>query len=216
MFVIAIETELNSLASCAETNVMTRNGYQIITENEVFFVSRERFLTKYKGNLYLTPGKGERLLTFSEASLLRDSVIRLENRRLIKVKGSNRSEIFTRDGADYHIVMPSSDVEINAERIRCEYRGNNSNIKIVTKSSSIDATASHSTFDIHADETTLTMYVSGCFVDLCGKNLEVMIIGSNNTICGITDDITVFSRGRKNTFFKKHEAPTEDPVKIRI
>lgn len=73
-----------------------------------------------------------------------------------------------------------------------------------------------STFDIHADETTLTMYVSGCFVDLCGKNLEVMIIGSNNTICGITDDITVFSRGRKNTFFKKHEAPTEDPVKIRI
>ena len=51
MFVIAIETELNSLASCAETNVMTRNGYQIITEHEAFFVSKERFLNKYKGNL---------------------------------------------------------------------------------------------------------------------------------------------------------------------
>ena len=213
MFVIAIETQLNSLASCAETNVMTRSGYQIITEHEVFFVSKERFLNKYKGNLYMTPGTKDRLLSFDEACVLRDSIVRLENQKLVKVKGTHRNEVFSKDGANYSLSLPASDVEINAKGIRCEYNGNNSNIRIVTENSSIDATASNSTFDITADDTAITMYISGCFVELSGTNLEVMIIGSNNTICGVSDGITVFSRGKKNEFRKKDEAPVEDSGK---
>lgn len=213
MFVIAIETELNSLASCAETNVMTRNGYQIITEHEAFFVSKERFLNKYKGNLYMLPGNKDRLLTFDEASELRNSIIRLENQKVIKVKGTHRSETFSKDNANYNISLPSSDIEINANSIRCEYSGNNSNIRIITKNSSVDATSSNSTFDITADDTVITMYASGCFIDLSGTNLEVMIIGSNNTVCGVTEGITVFSRGKKNEFRKKSKAPEEDPAK---
>ena len=214
MFVIAVETALNTLASCSETNVMTRNGYQIITENEVYFVSKERFLNKYKGNLYMTPGTKDRLLEFEEASALRDSIVRLEGQKLIKVKGSNRNEVFSKNGANYNISLPSSDVEINAENIRCEYSGNNSNIRIITDNSSIDATASNSTFDICADDTVVTLYISGCFVDLEGTNLEVMIIGSNNTVCGITEGITVFSRGRKNEFRKKSTSPVQALVKV--
>ena len=216
MFVIAIETELESLANCAETNVMTRNGYQIITEHEVFFVSKERFLNKYKGNLYMTPGTKDRLLTFDEACALRDSISRLENQKLIKVKGCNKNVTFDKDGANYGIVLPSSDVEIKAKNIRCEYSGNNSNVRIITEGSSIDTTASNSTFDISADDTVITMYISGCFVDQNGSNLEIMIIGSNNTICGIAEGITVFSRGRKNEFRKKNAAPKEDPSKITL
>ena len=216
MFVIAIETELKSLANCTETNVMTRNGYQIVTENEVFFVSKERFLNKYKGNLYMTPGTRERLLTFNEASELRDSIINLENRKLIKVKGTHRNETFSKNGAHYSIDLPASDVEINAKNIYCEYRGNNSNIRIDTEKSSFDATASNSTFDIQANDTVITMYISGCYVDLNGTNLEVMIVGSNNTICGIDESITVFSRGKKNEFRKKNTAPAEDPSKSTI
>ena len=213
MFVIAIETELNSLASCAETNVMTRNGYQIITEHEAFFVSKERFLNKYKGNLYMLPGNKDRLLTFDEASELRNSITRLEDQKLIRVKGANRSETFSKDNANYNISLTSSDIEINANSIRCEYSGNNSNIRITTKNSSVDATSSNSTFNITADDTVITMYISGCFIDLSGTNLEVMIIGSNNTICGVSDGITVFSRGKKNEFRKKDKAPEEDPAK---
>ena len=216
MFVIAIETELSTLASCAETNVMTRNGYQIITENEVFFVSKERFLNKYKGNLYMTPGIQDRLLTFNEAYALRDAIIHLETQRLIKVKGSHKSESFDKNGAHYSINLPSSDVEITAKNIYCEYNGNNSNVHIDTARSSVDITASNSTFVIAADDTVITMYISGCFVDLSGSNLEVMIIGSNNTICGVTDGITVFSRGKKNEFQKKNAAPKKDPSKITI
>ena len=216
MFVIAIETELGTLASCAETNVMTRNGYQIITENEVFFVSKERFLNKYKGNLYMTPGIHNRLLTFNEAYALRDSIVRLEAQRLIKVKGSHRSESFDKDGAHYSINLPSSDVEITAKNIYCEYNGNNSNVHIDTVHSSVDITASNSTFAIAADDTAITMYISGCFVDLSGNNLEVMIIGSNNTICGITDGMMVFSRGKKNEFQKMTAAPEEDPSKTAL
>ena len=213
MFVIAIETQLNTLASCAETNVMTRNGYQIITENEVFFVSKERFLNKYKGNLYMTPGAQDRLLTFNEASTLRDSIVALENQKLIKVKGTHQNETFSKNGARYRISLPSSDIEINAKHIDCEYNGNNSNIRIVTENSSIDATASNSTFDITADNTAITMYISGCFVDLNGTNLEVVIIGSNNTICGIAEGITVFARGKKNEFRKKNVPVEQDPSK---
>ena len=213
MFVIAIETELNSLASCAETNVMTRNGYQIITEHEVFFVSKERFLNKYKGNLYMTPGTKDRLLSFEEASALRDAILRLEDRKVIKVKGAHRSEVFSKDGANYSISLRSSDVEIRANRVRCEYSGNNSNVRIVTEGSHVDATASRSTFDITADNTVITMYISDCFVELSGTGLEVMIIGSNNTVCGVADGITVFSRGRKNEFRRRDGAPAEDPAK---
>ena len=216
MFVIAIETELSSLASCAETNVMTRTGYQIITENELFFVSKERFLNKYKGNLYMAAGSKDRLLNFEEAYALRDSIIRLEKQRLIKVKGSHKSESFNKDGAHYSLNLPSSDVDINAKNIYCEYSGNNSNIRIKTEGSTIDASASNARFDITANDTVLTMYVSGCFIELCGKGIEVMIIGNNNTIFGVTDGITVFSRGKKNEFHKNVDAPASDPAKADI
>ena len=216
MFVIAIETELGTLASCAETNVMTRNGYQIITENEAFFVSKERFLNKYKGNLYVTPGIKDRLLSFEEAYALRDSVRRLEASRLIRVKGSHKQESFTKDGARYQLNLPSSDVEINAAGIFCEYSGGNSNVRIVTDGSTIEATASNSTFDVTASNTVITMYVNGSYIDLSGHNLEVVIIGSNNTVCGVSDGITVFSRGRKNEFQKRIAAPEEDTSKTAV
>ena len=213
MLTIAIKTTLSYLVSCSETHKMTRNGWQIIVGPEAFFVSEDRFLSKYKGNLYIVPGTKDRLLTFEEADALRASVMNLESQRIIKVKGSNKSELFDKSGATYNLSLASSDVEIAADDIRCEYNGNNSNIRIVTENSSIDATASNSTFDITADDTVITMYISGCFVELSGTNLEVMIIGSNNTICGVSDGITVFSRGKKNEFRKKDEAPVEDPGK---
>ena len=71
MFVIAVFTEMPTPASCSETRVLTRNGYQIVTENEVYFVSKERFLKKYKDNLFITTGTKDRLLTFEEAQELR-------------------------------------------------------------------------------------------------------------------------------------------------
>ena len=214
MFAIAIETELSSLASCAETHVMTRSGYQLITpENELFFVSKERFLNKYKGNLYLTPGVRDTLLSFDEACALRDAIIRLESKKLIKVKGSNQSKTFDTDDAAYHIVLPSSDVEIRAKRIRCEYRGNYSNVTINTERSELDVTASHAAFDITANDTAITMYVSNCFVELSGEHLDVIIIGSNNTVNGVCPGINVFSRGKKNEFNKRFETPAQDSPK---
>ncbi len=216
MFVIAIATETSTLASCAETNVMTRNGYQIITENEIYFVSKERFLNKYKGNLYMMPGTKDRLFTFDEARVLRDSIVNLENNRFVKIKGSHRNEIFNKDNTGYNISLSASDVEITARNIRCEYSGNNSNIKIVTDGSVIDATAANSTFNINADNTAITMYVSGCFIDLQGENLEVMVIGNGNIINGIAEGITVFSRGKKNEFHKRGEAPAEDDSKHSV
>ncbi len=216
MFVIAIVTEMPTLANCAETNVMTRSGYQIVTENEVYFVSKERFLKKYKGNLYMTPGTKDRLLSFDEAKELRDSIIRLENDKVIRIKGSHKNECFTKNGGKYNIALASSDVEIQADDISCEYSGNNSNVKIATRNSGIDITASNSSFDISAENTVVTMYVSNCFIDLNGTHLEVMIVGNGNIVNGVTDGITVFSRGKKNEFHKKGEAPIEDPSKHTV
>lgn len=216
MFVIAVQTELKSLANCAETNVMTRSGYQIVTDHEVYFVSKERFLNKYKGNLYMVPSAKDRLLTFEEASVLRSAIEELESGKLIKVKGKNRYEKFDRDGANYSISLPSSDVEIEAKAIRCEFSGNNSNLRVKTENSALDATASNSTFDISANDTVATMYVSNCFIELSGVGLKVMIVGNNNTVSGITDGIEVFSRGRKNEFRRKSEAASEDTSKRNI
>ena len=216
MFVIAVQTELKSLASCAETNVMTRSGYQIVTEHEVFFVSKERFLDKYKGNLYMVPSAKDRLLTFEEASKLRNAVEELESGKLIKVKGKNRYEKFDKDGANYSISLPSSDVVIEAKAVRCEFSGNNSNIRVKTENSALDVTASNSTFDISADDTVVTMYVSNCFIELSGTDLKVMIVGNSNTVSGITDGIEVFSRGKKNEFRRKSEALREDTAKRNI
>ena len=213
MFVIAIQTELNSLACCAETNVMTRTGYQIIAENEVFFVSKERFLDKYKGNLYLMPGTHDTLLSFEQASALRDTIIRLESQKLIKVKGSNTRVISDRDGAHYDINVSDSDIDIKGSSVLCQFSGNNCNVRIVTRNSSIDATSSNSTFEIIADDTVVMMFISGCFVELSGNNLEVMLIGSNNTVCGITEGITVFSRGKKNEFRKRQISPIAESIK---
>ena len=65
----------------------------------------------------------------------------------------------------------------------------------------------------NADNTVITMYISNCFVELDGSNLEVMIIGSNNNISGIAEGITVFARGKKNEFHNRDEAPEADPSK---
>ncbi len=213
MLTIAIKTTLSYLVSCSETHKMTRNGWQIIVGPEAFFVSEDRFLSKYKGNLYIVPGTKDRLLTFEEADALRASVMNLEGHRIIKVKGSNKSELFDKSGATYNLFLASSDVEVAADDIRCEYNGNNSNIKVTTSGSVLDMTSSNSRFDIRADNTVITMYISNCFVELDGSNLEVMIIGSNNNISGIAEGITVFARGKKNEFHNRDEAPEADPSK---
>lgn len=213
MLVIAIETELSTLVNCAETNVMTRSGYQIVTENEIFFVSRERYLNKYKDNLYRVPGTRDRLLTFPEAVALRESVLRIEELRQIRVKGSHRRESFRKDGAQYTLDLPSSDVEIKAKSIRCDFTGNNSVVRVETEDSVVEATAWESTFDIRADRTVVVLYTSGCFVELSGHGLEVMIVGNNNTVSGITEGITVFCRGKRNDFVRSPSSPEEDPSK---
>jgi hypothetical protein len=216
MFVIAIETELSALASCAETNIMTRNGYQIVNENEMFFVSKEHFLNKYKGNLYMIPGVVDRLLSFEEASTLRNSISSLEAKKLVKIKGSNKNEVVSVNDARYSISLRSSDLLIEADRITCEYNGSNGNVRIVTEESVIDASATNTRFDIKTSNTVLTICASGCFIELSGAELEVLLIGNNNTVCGIAPGITVYSRGRKNTFKKKDSAPTEDPAKKNV
>lgn len=216
MLVMAIETELDSLANCAETNVMTRSGYQIVTENELFFVSRERFLKKYKGNLYLIPGSRSRLLTFAEASDLRDTLSSLMEPKRIRVTGSHRSESFRGDGAHYSLELSYSDVELQGREISCEFSGRDSHVRIVTEGSTVTAEAGGSTFDIRADATEIVLRISGCFVDLSGTELKVMIIGNNNTVCGVAEGITVFSRGKKNEFLRKSGLPEEDPAKSPV
>jgi hypothetical protein len=213
MLVIAIETELSALANCAETNVMTRSGFQIVTENEIFFVSRERYLNKYKDNLYRVPGTRDRLLTFAEAAALRETVLRLEDVRQIRVKGTHRRECFNQDGAHYALDLSSSDVEIKAKDIRCVFDGRNSHVCVETEDSVVEATAWESTFDIRADRTAAVLCVSDCFVELSGDGLEVMIIGNNNTVSGIADGIHVFCRGKRNEFVKRTGLPEEDPSK---
>ena len=207
MFVIAVFTEMPTPASCSETRVLTRTGYQIVTENEVYFVSKERFLKKYKDNLFITAGTKDRLLTFEEAQELREAVVRLEKKRLIKVKGSNLHETYDRDSAAYSLAVTGSDIAFEADRIRCDCSGNNNNIRIKTRGSMFNITSSRSTIDIDAKSTSLHLYVSDCFIELSGTDVEVMLIGNNNTVGGITEGITVISRGRKNEFVKKDEAP---------
>lgn len=210
MIVIAIETRLDALASCAETNVMTRNGYQIVTDHEVFFVSKERFLKKYKGNLYIIPGTKGRLLTFDEANSLRQSIVRIENDKPIRLKGKSLSERYTKGGISYDLILASSDVEIEADDIFCQFAGKNNNLHIDTKHSKIYINSSNSTIGVRADRSLLEMRVSDCFIELSGREIDIVLIGNNNIVCGITDGINVFTRGRKNEFFKKSTSTLSD------
>ena len=74
MSAIAVEIKLDQLVMCDESYTMTTEGYQIITRNEMFFVSRDVFNEKYRSTVYDTPLRLGRMLTFDEALELFEAI----------------------------------------------------------------------------------------------------------------------------------------------
>ncbi len=210
MFVIAVLTEMSAPEICSETRILTRSGFQIITEHESYFVSKERFLKKYKDNLFIAAGTKDRLLSFDEAQELRSAFLHLEEKKTIKVKGRHLQQIFNGSHANYNVNANNSDIAFVADNIYCDMSGNNNNVQIITSTSSFDIKSSSSTVNIDANNTSFHLYMSNCFVEVTGSGVEIMLIGNNNVISGITDGITVISRGKRNEFIKK-EKTTRTP-----